>query len=152
MTVGTPMAGTAADLIDNFCDHVWLQDGLARTSLASYRRDPQWEQAMDGAVRQAVAGIRAQGAQDRQTLQVQADRNSAMLRQQGEDFARQQQGRQDAYMNQTNAQRDARNAAWAKQMDQKDLNQQREMRYINNQTCAVWWDAAHTRCKVAVGN
>ncbi len=29
----------AAALIDAFCDQVWLQDGLAPTSLASYRRD-----------------------------------------------------------------------------------------------------------------
>jgi integrase/recombinase XerD len=32
-----------AMLIDAFCDQVWLQDGLAATSLASYRRDlMQW--------------------------------------------------------------------------------------------------------------
>jgi integrase/recombinase XerD len=30
---------TASALIDTFCDQVWLQDGLAATSLASYRRD-----------------------------------------------------------------------------------------------------------------
>jgi len=30
---------TSADLIDAFCDQVWLQDGLAASSLASYRRD-----------------------------------------------------------------------------------------------------------------
>jgi integrase/recombinase XerD len=30
---------TAAELIDAFCDQVWLQDGLAAASLASYRRD-----------------------------------------------------------------------------------------------------------------
>jgi integrase/recombinase XerD len=29
----------AADLIDTFCDQLWLQDGLATSSLASYRRD-----------------------------------------------------------------------------------------------------------------
>ena len=29
----------SAPLIDAFCDQVWLQDGLAATSLASYRRD-----------------------------------------------------------------------------------------------------------------
>jgi integrase/recombinase XerD len=29
----------AHELIDAFCDQVWLQDGLAATSLASYRRD-----------------------------------------------------------------------------------------------------------------
>lgn len=30
---------TAAELIDAFCDQMWLQDGLAPASLASYRRD-----------------------------------------------------------------------------------------------------------------
>jgi integrase/recombinase XerD len=30
---------TSADLIDAFCDQVWLQDGLAASSLSSYRRD-----------------------------------------------------------------------------------------------------------------
>jgi len=29
----------AAPLVDAFCDQLWLQDGLAATSLASYRRD-----------------------------------------------------------------------------------------------------------------
>src|SRR5258706_16022049 len=29
----------ATDLIDAFCDQLWLQDGLATSSLASYRRD-----------------------------------------------------------------------------------------------------------------
>ena len=29
----------STDLIDAFCDQVWLQDGLAASSLASYRRD-----------------------------------------------------------------------------------------------------------------
>jgi integrase/recombinase XerD len=29
----------ATELIDTFCDQVWLQDGLAASSLASYRRD-----------------------------------------------------------------------------------------------------------------
>ena len=30
---------TDAELIDDFCDQLWLADGLAATSLASYRRD-----------------------------------------------------------------------------------------------------------------
>jgi integrase/recombinase XerD len=30
---------TSTELIDAFCDQVWLQDGLAASSLASYRRD-----------------------------------------------------------------------------------------------------------------
>ena len=29
----------ARELIDDFCDQLWLQDGLAQTSLASYRQD-----------------------------------------------------------------------------------------------------------------
>jgi integrase/recombinase XerD len=34
---------TATELIDAFCDQVWLQDGLAQSSLSSYRRDlGQW--------------------------------------------------------------------------------------------------------------
>ena len=33
------MATADADLIDAFCDQLWLQDGLAPASLASYRRD-----------------------------------------------------------------------------------------------------------------
>jgi integrase/recombinase XerD len=33
----------SAELIDAFCDQIWLQDGLAPASLASYRRDlTQW--------------------------------------------------------------------------------------------------------------
>jgi integrase/recombinase XerD len=35
----TAKPGDAAALIDAFCDQVWLQDGLAAASLASYRRD-----------------------------------------------------------------------------------------------------------------
>jgi integrase/recombinase XerD len=34
-----PAMKSATELIDAFCDQVWLQDGLAATSLASYRRD-----------------------------------------------------------------------------------------------------------------
>jgi integrase/recombinase XerD len=33
------MTASASELIDAFCDQLWLQDGLAPTSLASYRRD-----------------------------------------------------------------------------------------------------------------
>lgn len=35
----TASARDDSALIDAFCDQVWLQDGLARSSLASYRRD-----------------------------------------------------------------------------------------------------------------
>ena len=39
---------TATELIDAFCDQVWLQDGLAQSSLSSYRRDlGQWAAWLD---------------------------------------------------------------------------------------------------------
>jgi integrase/recombinase XerD len=42
------MTSDPADLIDAFCDQVWLQDGLAPASLASYRRDlTQWASWLD---------------------------------------------------------------------------------------------------------
>src|SRR6202030_2188330 len=34
-----PVMPNASALIDAFCDQVWLQDGLAASSLGSYRRD-----------------------------------------------------------------------------------------------------------------
>jgi integrase/recombinase XerD len=43
------MAKDSAALIDAFCDQVWLQDGLAAASLASYRRDLiQWAAWLGG--------------------------------------------------------------------------------------------------------
>ena len=39
---------SASELIDAFCDQVWLQDGLAASSLSSYRRDlNQWAGWLD---------------------------------------------------------------------------------------------------------
>jgi integrase/recombinase XerD len=41
-------APTAITLIDTFCDQLWLQDGLAASSLGSYRRDlRQWASWLD---------------------------------------------------------------------------------------------------------
>ena len=41
MNVAESAAGASDDLaeIDAFCDTLWLEDGLAKTSLASYRSD-----------------------------------------------------------------------------------------------------------------
>ena len=53
------MAHSAADLIDTFCDQVWLQDGLAPASLASYRRDlTQWAAWLDSRRRTMLAAQR----------------------------------------------------------------------------------------------
>jgi integrase/recombinase XerD len=50
---------SSTELIDAFCDQVWLQDGLARSSLASYRRDlAQWADWLDGRGRSLHAAQR----------------------------------------------------------------------------------------------
>jgi integrase/recombinase XerD len=51
----------ASDLIDAFCDQVWLQDGLASTSLASYRRDlTMWATWLDAQGSSLLAAQRAE--------------------------------------------------------------------------------------------
>ena len=51
-------ARSAADLIDAFCDQLWLQDGLAAASLASYRRDVTQFAAWLDARATSLAGTR----------------------------------------------------------------------------------------------
>ncbi|HEX3633330.1 MAG TPA: site-specific tyrosine recombinase XerD [Casimicrobiaceae bacterium] len=48
---------TAAELIDAFCDQVWLQDGLAASSLASYRRDlTAWSAWLERSAHKSLLG------------------------------------------------------------------------------------------------
>jgi integrase/recombinase XerD len=59
MTSKSQTPHLAAELIDTFCDQVWLQDGLAATSLASYRRDlTQWADWLDKRGRAMLAAQR----------------------------------------------------------------------------------------------
>jgi integrase/recombinase XerD len=56
-----PKMQAASDLIDAFCDQVWLQDGLASTSLASYRRDlTMWATWLDAQGSSLLAAQRAE--------------------------------------------------------------------------------------------
>jgi hypothetical protein len=55
-------------------------------------------------------------------------------------------------MQQQAAQAAARNAAFGQQMYNKQTGQDAEIRYINNQTCIRWYDAAHTRCAATAAN
>jgi integrase/recombinase XerD len=49
-----------AALIDAFCDQLWLRDGLAATSLASYRRDLEgWREWLAGQGKRMLAADRA---------------------------------------------------------------------------------------------
>jgi len=51
---------TSTELIDAFCDQVWLQDGLAASSLASYRRDlAAWAAWLDRRGKTLLAAQRA---------------------------------------------------------------------------------------------
>jgi len=50
---------TSGELIDTFCDQVWLQDGLAPSSLSSYRRDlTAWAGWLDRRGRSLLAAQR----------------------------------------------------------------------------------------------
>ena len=52
---------TSTDLIDAFCDQVWLQDGLAPSSLASYRHDlTAWAAWLDRRGSSLLAAQRAE--------------------------------------------------------------------------------------------
>ncbi len=54
------MTASSTELIDAFCDQVWLQDGLAAASLASYRRDlTQWAAWLEARGTGLVAAHRA---------------------------------------------------------------------------------------------
>jgi integrase/recombinase XerD len=56
----TVIAPPAVALIDAFCDQLWLQDGLAASSLASYRRDlGQWAAWLDTQASSLLAAQRS---------------------------------------------------------------------------------------------
>ena len=60
--VGAPAALPPGELalIDAFCDHLWLEDGLAQTSLASYRQDlAQWTRALAATGKSLLTAQRA---------------------------------------------------------------------------------------------
>jgi integrase/recombinase XerD len=60
-------AGGDAGLLDEFCDHLWLEDGLAKNTLEAYRRDlrlfGEWlakqSRALDGATEADIAAYLA---------------------------------------------------------------------------------------------
>jgi hypothetical protein len=122
-------------------------DQLARQMQASLQLNAQWTAQMTAAEKQQLATMQQQGQQAQQQLLAQQQRNNAMLNaNEAQANARLNAGHA-AFMQQFNAQGAARNAAFAQQQYNKETGQQSEMRYINNQTCIAWYDAAHTRCR-----
>ena len=78
-----PAASVGGRLIDAFCDQLWLQDGLAATSLASYRRDLDgWQAWLDKrgrALLQATRGDFEQWLADQFAAKAQATSVSRRL-------------------------------------------------------------------------
>jgi hypothetical protein len=121
-------------------------DQIARAMMASYAPNPQWQAQAAAETRQMLAQQQQQGQQQMAALTAQEGQESAMIRQQGIQDQARLTNEHNAFMQNFNAQGAARNAAWNQQMYNKETGQQAEMRYINNQTCIAWYDAAHTRC------
>jgi len=116
---------------------------MARSMEQSLQHTPQWDARMASATKQLIAGMEAQANQ----LAAMTQRDNAMLNANENRLNANLNAGHAAFMQQFNAQGAARTAAWNQHMYNKETGQQSEMRYINNQTCVQWWDAAHTRCR-----
>jgi hypothetical protein len=127
-------------------------DQIARAMLQSYQPGAQWRAQMAAATKQRLAVIQQQGAQAMAALQQQDAQSSAMLNANEQAANDRLNAGHAAFMAQFNAQGDARNAGWQQQQYDKQTGQQSEMRYINNQQCVAWYDAAHTRCSATAPN
>ena len=117
---------------------------MARAMRQSLQHTPQWDARMASATKQLLAGMQAQANQ----VTAMQQRETVMLNENQNRLNANLNAGHAAFMQQFNAQGAARTAAWRGQMYNKETGQQAEMRYINNQTCIQWWDAAHTRCRV----
>ena len=114
---------------------------------ASLQPNAQWTAQMTAAEKQQLATMQQQGQQAQQQLAAMQQRDNAMLNANEAGANARLNAGHAAFMQQFNAQGAARNAAFAQQQYNKETGQQSEMRYINNQTCVAWYDAAHTRCR-----
>ena len=123
-------------------------DQLARAMRASFQPNPQWQAQMAAATRQQLAAMQQNGAAAQAALTQQEAQESAMLQQQGQADQAQLNAAHAATMDQLNAQGVDQTAAFNQQEYNRDTQTQAEVRYINNQQCVQWADAAHTRCAV----
>jgi hypothetical protein len=140
MSYRTPAAGQAQT------------DQMVRAMRQSYQPNAQWQAQMAQAGKQQLAVLQQQGAQGMAALQSQEASESAMLSAQAQASNARLNAEHAATMAQLNAQGQRINQNFAAQQYNKATGQQAEMRYINNQTCVQWADAAHTRCAVTGPN
>jgi hypothetical protein len=114
-------------------------EGKAQALLAamdgSLRWNPDWKQRQIDTTRQQMAQNQQQGAYYSQLLANNARASSQMLYNQYRSTTDMMTANHNAFMQQMNAQRDSRNAAFAQHMYQKAVGQQNEMMYIQNQQC-----------------
>jgi hypothetical protein len=127
-------------------------DQIARAMRSSFQPTPQWTAKQVAATRQALAAIQQNGAAAQAALGQQEQAESAALAQQGQVDQTMLNNEHAATMNQLNSQAQSEQQTYAQQQYNRDTNQQSEMRYIQNQQCVQWYDAAHTRCAVTAPN
>jgi hypothetical protein len=123
-------------------------DQLARAMRTSFQPNPQWEAQMVALTRQQLASMQQTAAAGQAALTQQEAQESAMLQAQGQATSNLLNAEHAATMDQLNAQGAEQSAAFAQQQYNQETGQQAEMRYINNQQCVQWADAAQTRCAV----
>jgi hypothetical protein len=127
-------------------------DQIARAMRQSYQPNAQWQAQMVTATRQQLASIQQQGQQQMAQLRSQEAASGAMLNAQMQSADARLNAEHSQTMNWLNAQGQRINQNFANQQYDKETGQQSEMRYINNQSCIAWYDAAHTRCKATASN
>ncbi len=125
---------------------------VARTILNTYQPNAQWQQKMAATTHDVLAQMQAQGAEQMAALRAQEASENRMLASSEASANAALNANHAAFMQQFNAQGAARNANFANQQAAKASGQQAEMRYIQNQTCIAWYDAAHTQCRATAQN
>jgi hypothetical protein len=127
-------------------------DQLARAMRASYQPNPQWQAQMAATTRQALAAQQQQGAAFQQVMNQQQAAGAAALQTQAVADQNALNAQHQATMDQLDTQGVDETAAYNQQQYDQQTGQEAEMRYINNQQCVQWADAAHTRCAVTAPN
>jgi 2-oxo-4-hydroxy-4-carboxy--5-ureidoimidazoline (OHCU) decarboxylase len=127
-------------------------DQLARAMRASFQRNPQWTAQMVTATRQQLAVIQQNGAAGQAAMTQLQGQESAMLNQQAQAGQDQLNAEHQATMDQLNAQGAEQTAAFNQQEYNSDTQTQAQVRYLSDQQCIQWYDAAHTRCETTAPN
>lgn len=127
-------------------------DQIGRAMQASLQDTAQWDQKMVLATRQTLAAIQQNGAAAMAAQTQLENSESAALQAQGQAEQQALNAQHAAGMQQLNQQGQTEQQNFAQQQYNQETQQQAEMRYIQNQQCVQWADAAQTRCAVTAPN